>query len=214
VRTRLLPTLFAVVSVVFCYGWLVNTNALAQSTLSKIEPYATYSMLRPNLPSGATSRWVDAPIEPVGQFVLGNVLGWNGGTTFNFTRSFGITADFSGYYRSFKADVDGESITAHLNLHTFLFGPTFTKKGERLTPYARTLVGVGRGHADATVDSKLEGTATGFVGSVGGGLNVAVNPHIALRAIQFDFFPARYAPDKLWFNSVRWGTGVVFYLSH
>lgn len=102
--------------------------------MARVEVYGGYSLLRPNLPAKIGGG--DPSVEKLAEFVLGNVLGWNGGATVNLGRSVGITADVSGYYKSIDARVEGSDVQASARLHSFLFGPRFTRRGERVRPFA------------------------------------------------------------------------------
>jgi len=189
---------------------LLSSAAQAQE-LPRIEAYGSYSLLRPNLPSVGD----DPAIEAVGEFVLSNVLGWNAGATVNITNSFGITADFAGYYKSIDTRIEGADAEAHLKLHTFLFGPRFVRPGERLRPFAQALFGVGRARAELELDAEFfDESVSTFAASIGGGLDILVHRNVAVRAIQFDYFPVRHSNgDTLTFNNFRWGSGVVFQIS-
>jgi len=200
----------------FCFLasiWLLTPAAEAQQALPRVETYGGYSLLRPNLPASIGDG--DPAAEKLGEFVLGNILGWNAGATINVGRSLGITADFAGYYKSIDAEIEGRGVQASGKLHTFLFGPRFIHSGERLRPFAQALFGFGRLSGKAEVDSDSETVKkTGFAAAAGGGLDVVVHRNVAIRAIQFDYFPVRNSNgETLTFNNVRWGTGVVIYLS-
>ena len=176
---------------------------------SAVQVYGGYSLLHPNLPDfgdPSTSRAVED--------VLGNMSGWNGGLTVGLTKSVGITADFSGYYKNLNTTFDGSSIDVNLRAYTFLFGPQFQKQGEKLRPFARVLFGAAHGSAKATVDGDTgEGSRTVFAASVGGGVDVKVAERVAIRAAQLDYYPFRSSEGGgLTFNNFRFGAGVVFYL--
>lgn len=185
----------------------------AQDSLARVEVYGGYSLLRPNLPAKLGGG--DASTEKLAEFVLGNVLGWNGGATVNLGRSIGITADLSGYYKSIDARVEGSDLQANARLHTFLFGPRFTRRGERVRPFAHALFGFGRVSGSARKDRESESISkTGFAAAAGGGVDFVVHKNVSIRAIQFDYFPVRNSNgETLTFNNVRWGTGVVINLS-
>lgn len=194
----------------FCIIIFFTATAHAQLTSTRLEAYGGYSLLRPNLPKNIGGS--DPSVEQLGQTLLGNVLGWNGGLTANITNSFGVTADLSGYYK--KLDIDDEDVHANLKLHTFLFGPRFTRRGETVRPFAHALFGFGHASAKLREDSDSENLSrTLFAAAVGVGLDIAVRPNFAIRVIQFDYFPVRNSETKsLTFQNIRWGTGVVFYL--
>jgi len=86
----------------------------------------------------------------------------------------GIVGDFGGYH----ASPGGVS----LNTYTFLFGPRIiVHNPTKFTPFVQFLAGA----AHLTTGSG-GGSTTNFAYSVGGGVDVAVLPHLALRP-QLDY---------------------------
>jgi hypothetical protein len=187
----------------------VAPKASAQES-SRIQVYGGYSLLHPKLPAFDSDPAVSRTVESL----LGNLSGWNSGITVGLTNTFGVTADFSGYYKNFKTTIDGSHFDANLRAYTFLFGPQFQKNGEQLRPFARALFGVAHGSAKATVDGESgKGTKSVFAASIGGGLDVKVSDRVAIRAAQLDYYPFRTSEGGgLTFNNFRFGAGVVFYL--
>ena len=115
----------------------------------------------------------------------GNFHGWNASVTGNVTKRFGVMADFSGHYGS----ESGGPILVKQNAHSFLFGPRFSFRGKRLTPFVYALFGATRFEERAIISGqRLSNSGTGFSSAVGGGLDVKVNDRIAIRAFQIDYF--------------------------
>ena len=187
--------------------------AWAQDEAPRVEVFGGYSILRPNIPAdiGGSGADGEAAAE-IGEFALGNVLGWGADVTVNINQTFGITADFSGHYKSLDVSFEGDRVDASADLHTFLFGPKFTMRNERVSPFVHALFGVGRVGASGRVNGdSSEFDKTGFAASVGGGVDVLAHPNVAVRAIVFDYFPFRNRNgDTFTFNNVRWRSGVVF----
>jgi len=209
IHSRKTKTTFAVHVVAVLSILLVAAKASAQEP-PRIQLYGGYSLLHPNLPDFDSDPAVSRTVETL----LGNLSGWNSGITVGLTRSFGVTADFSGYYKNMNTTVDGSRFDANLRAYTFLFGPQFQKNGEQLRPFVRALFGVAHGSAKATVDGESgEGTKSVFAASIGGGLDVKVADRVAIRAAQLDYYPFRTSEGGgLTFNNFRFSTGVVFYL--
>jgi hypothetical protein len=179
----------------------------------RIQAYGGYSFLHPNLPTFDSDPETSRNIESL----LGNLSGWNGGVTVGMTKNFGITADFSGYYKNINTTLDGTEFDTKLRAYTFLFGPQFQKNGEQLRPFVRALFGLARGTAKAKIDgeSVAQASRNVFAGSLGGGLDVRVSSRIAIRAAQLDYYPFRSSEGGgLTFNNFRFGAGIVYYLSH
>lgn len=105
-----------------------------------------------------------------------NANGFNTAATTNFSRWFGVTADLSGAYKS----VSGVSARTYM----YTFGPTFSARRDRLTPFVHFLAG--GFHASASVPGFSTST-NGFAMMLGGGLDFKVSDHFAVRAIQPDW---------------------------
>ena len=118
-----------------------------------------------------------------------NANGWNAAANGNVNRWFGVTADFSGAYKNGG------------HLYTYMFGPTFSARTERVTPFAHALFG------GATAGG-AGGGANAFAMAFGGGLDVKAGNHLALRLVQADWLLLRSGgfADK---KNVRVSTGLV-----
>ena len=137
----------------------------------------------------------------------GNFHGWNSSVTGNVTRRFGIVADFSGHYGSENLG----STLVKQDAHSFLFGPRFSFRGKRVAPFVYALVGVTRFHESATISGqKLSQADSGFSSALGGGLDVRVNDHVAIRAFQLDYFRPNFFGEA--HNRGRLAFGVVLHL--
>jgi len=123
------------------------------------------------LPASAQS--VDASLS-YSYFRLGgsggiNQNGASGSVAYNPNRWLGIVGDFGGYH----ASPGGTS----LNTYTYLFGPRLSLRNPSgFTPFAQALLGGSR----ITVGSG-GGSSDQFAYSVGGGVDVKMLPHLALR---------------------------------
>ena len=86
-------------------------------------------------------------------------------------------------------------------MYTYMFGPTFTARTKRVTPFVHALFGganIGGG-----------GDSGGaFSMALGGGLDVNAGSHVALRAVQADWLMLHSGGDTLSKN-VRVSTGLV-----
>ena len=137
----------------------------------------------------------------------GNFHGWNAAVMGNVTTRFGIVADFSGHYGS---ELDG-AILIKKDGHSFLFGPRFSFRGKRLTPFVYALFGATRFHESATISGQhLSDSDTGFSSALGGGLDVKVNDRVAIRAFQIDYFRPNFFGEA--HNRGRLAFGVVLHL--
>jgi hypothetical protein len=104
-----------------------------------------------------------------------NQNGISGSVAYKPIPYLGIVGDFGGYH----ASPGGTS----LNTYTFLFGPRLILHNPtKVTPFVQFLAG----GAHLTAGSG-GGSVTNFAYSVGGGVDVGVLPHLALRP-QLDYF--------------------------
>ena len=137
----------------------------------------------------------------------GNFHGWNASVTGNITKRFGIVADFSGHYGS---ELDG-SVVIQEDAYSILFGPRFSFRRKRLTPFAYAVFGATRFHESAIISGqKLSDSDTGFSSALGGGLDVKVNNRVAIRAFQLDYFRPNFFGES--HNRGRLAFGVVLHL--
>lgn len=103
-----------------------------------------------------------------------NQNGISGSIAYNPNRWLGIVGDFGGYH----ASPGGVS----LNTYTYLFGPRLSLRNpSNFTPFAQALLGGSR----ITVGSG-GGSSNQFAYSVGGGVDLGLLPHLALRP-QLDY---------------------------
>jgi opacity protein-like surface antigen len=149
----------------------------------KAEVFGGYQFLHLGLPSGVPSQ---------------NMNGWNASLTGNFNKWFGVTADFSGDYKTISG-VD-------VRTYTYTFGPTVAYRQGPITPFFHALFGGAHFSASALGTS---GSDNGFAMYVGGGVDAKVAPHIAVRLGQADWLYYRVSGVNQ-SNSVRYSAGVVF----
>ena len=161
----LLPALFA-------YGsnWNASERSKGLNRMKKL----TFLLLALSvfaIPSRAQS--VDASLS-YSYFRLGgsggiNQNGVSGSVAYNPNRWLGIVGDFGGYHAS--------PFGVSLNTYTYLFGPRLTLRNpSKINPFAQALFGGSR----ITVGSG-GGSNNQFAYSVGGGVDIGLLPHLALR---------------------------------
>lgn len=128
-----------------------------------------------------------------------NFNGWNASVAGNFTKSFGVAADFSGAYKT----ISGVSVKAH----TYTFGPVVSLNHDgTFNPFVHALFG--GAHLNASV-SGSGGSTDGFAMLMGGGVDAKVAPRIAVRLIQADWVYL-HVQGQSFSNNVRISSGVVF----
>ena len=122
----------------------------------------------------------------------------------NFSKNFGVVADFAYHKKEFEQlgpDID-------FSTFSFLFGPRFVARGDRVEGFAHaTIGGVRRKVEDFDSDTDL---ALGL----GGGVDIRVSRSFAVRLFQLDYVPFRdrnlVTLDKEWRHNIKVGVGVTF----
>jgi hypothetical protein len=117
--------------------------------------------------------------------------GWEGQGTFNFTRHLGVTADVAGDYRTLASiSLLGVTASANQRLYTYLFGPTVTGNFGRASVFGHALFGQAHSSLGAGITLPIIGgistgltSANAFAMAFGGGVDIGVSRHFAIRAI-------------------------------
>lgn len=125
-----------------------------------------------------------------------NQNGISGSLAYNPNRWLGLVGDFGGYH--------GSPSGASLNTYTFLFGPRITVRNPtKVNPFAQALFGGSRLTAGYGGQS---GSSNQFAFSVGGGVDIGLLPHLALRP-QLDYVGLRNSGNTA--NCTRVSLGFV-----
>jgi len=159
------------------------------------------------LPTAVVSQQVETPKATVfgGYAYLRNggnhTNGWDGQATFNLNRYLGITADIGGNYRTIVSVSPLPSVSASVNqsVYTFLFGPTLTANFGRSAVFGHALFGAARASSSAGFNIPIIGgittglnSATAFAMAFGGGVDIGVSRHFAIRAAQVDYIRTQF----------------------
>src|SRR5712692_3867206 len=141
-----------------------------------------------------------------------NVNGWNASLGVNLNRWFGLVSDFGGHYGSFSATLPlpiivptcvpiGCAIQTSENdkYHSFLFGPQFSLRAKKLTPFVHALFGGTRVNQSGTTTFLLppppipppltfnfSNSTTNFTFAGGGGADYKFTEKFAWR-VQADY---------------------------
>jgi hypothetical protein len=171
--------------------------ASAQVT-PKLEIAGAYSYVRSNLVSADGCCF--------------SMQGGTGSVAYNVSRSIGLVGEVGGY-RSSNAKDTG----LNLRVYSYVFGPRYSfRKHERVTPFVHLLLG--GGHAggslyNGTSSTPGLGSHNAFTMVTGGGIDVNLNRHVALRVLQADYFFSKFRNNTNDHqNNLRLSFGVVFRL--
>ncbi len=156
---------------------------------------------------GADYNYVHAngPPGECGCFAMNGGNAWGG---YRLTNEVSAVAEFSAQHAG-NINGSGEDLT----LFSYLFGPRYTfRKSDRWQPFGEFLLG------GARATGTFEPSATGGSGAynsfsfvTGGGLDVHLNRHFDLRAIDADYYFTRFPNGvNTRQNNLRISAGLVF----
>jgi outer membrane protein OmpA-like peptidoglycan-associated protein len=142
-----------------------------------------------------------------------NTHGLTGALAGNVNRWFSLVADFGAYrIKDLPPAVTGSA-------YTYLFGPQFSRRGERWTPFIHALFGAAR-LADIQASTIPTGSAffnrsfsqNSFATALGGGLDANINKHVGIRIFQFEYLLTKFTDggdNKQ--NNLRASAGLVLH---
>ena len=179
--------------------FIFGVTAMAQEAAEtpKVEFGLNYSYSRIN-PGGALSSY--------------NTNGGFGTIQYNFSKSFGVVADLGATY---AGNISG--VPVNNTSFEYLFGPRYTWRHSRFSPYVQTLFGGDRFSNGLNPGSNFPVLGTSqnnFAAAFGGGLDVTLTEHVALKPIQVDYLMTQFAPGSgianTVANNIRYSAGIVF----
>jgi outer membrane protein OmpA-like peptidoglycan-associated protein/opacity protein-like surface antigen len=189
---RVLAMLPAMIAVLFTFATLA---AAQDQPVPKWELYGGYSFLYPH--SDVHGQLPGAALPFPGTRLESNPRGAGASLTYDFNHWFGLTLDTSTHWGSGEATIArriDDAAFSNLSL-----GPKITFRSNHFSPFLEVLVGDHRLMPDAFHDiDKL-----GFM--FGGGLDVNLSRHVALRLIRADYVLSsyRYAPSGVPTTDIR-----------
>ena len=119
---------------------------------------------------------------------------------FDFTRHFGVTADFSGNSKQLAGfSALGFSAGTQEHMYDMLFGPTVTGYFGKSSVFGHALFGVALSSLNAGVSAPIVGgfsapldSSNAFAMAFGGGIDIGLSRHFAIRAAQVDFIRTNF----------------------
>ena len=178
---RMLPAVVAV------FGMFTALAAAQDPPAPKWEIYGGYSFL---YPGGNIHGQLPGALLPISSRMESNPRGAGASLTYNFNHWFGMTLDTSTHWGSGETGLANRiDDVAFSNLS---FGPKITFRHKHVTPFFEVLVGDHRLMPDAFHDIDKLGVM------FGGGLDINLSRHVALRLIRADyvFSTYRYTPPN------------------
>jgi hypothetical protein len=152
-------------------------------------------------------------VNPGGALNSYNANGGSAYAEYNFNKVFGLVADMGGTYTGTVNGFPLDSTT-----FDYLFGPRFNLRHSRYTFYVQTLVGgerLSNGLNPGAAFPFLAASQNDFAAALGGGVDVALTNHIAVKPIQVEYLMSEVSPaGPLNFvqNNLRYSAGLVFRL--
>jgi hypothetical protein len=145
-----------------------------------------------------------------GQCGCFNMNGGSSEVAFHAFRALSVVADLTGE----RANTIGAGAGNDLSLVVFAVGPRFSHRfaGGKFTPFVQGLVGVAHGFDGLFpgTGGSLAGAASARAVVAGGGLDLTINRHIAIRAIQADYLRTQLPNGQgNQQNLLRVGAGIV-----
>lgn len=200
-----IASLFTALPVTIAVLFLFATVAAAQDQPApKWELYGGYSFFDPG--ANVTGQLPGA-LLPITSRLESNPRGAGASVTYNFNRWFGLSLDTSTHWGSGEIGIAKRiDDTGFSNLS---FGPKITFRHEHFSPFLEVLVGDHRLMPDAFHDVDKLGVM------FGGGLDINLSRHVALRLIRADYVLSnyRYGPPAVASTDIRGlraQTGLVF----
>jgi len=212
---------------------LLTASVATAADSPKMEAFLGYNWVRfspesPNLPNFSGLPTFD-------------LNGGNGQLVYNFTPEFGAVLDIGAVHAGSVFGI-GNNITNHGVDHTlvdFVIGPRYTfRRHSRWMPFAQALFGGARASSSTgitllqggaiwpppgiilppgtvqPIGATLQAERTGFAMLLGGGLDIKVSKHIALRPVGADYYlvrlPSFVTGNDTNKNHFRYSAGVNF----
>ena len=175
---RVLAILPAMIAVLCMFA---TRGAAQDQPAPKWELYGGYSFFQPG---ADVNGQLPGALFPISSRMEANPRGVGLSATYDFNRWFGLTLDTSTHWGSGESGLQKRIDDAALS--TLSFGPKVTFRSKHFAPFLEFLVGDHRLMPDAFHDiDKL-----GFM--VGGGLDINLSRHVALRLIRADYVYSNY----------------------
>jgi outer membrane protein OmpA-like peptidoglycan-associated protein len=189
---RVLAMLTATIAMLFTFAALA---AAQDQPAPKWELYGGYSYLYPN--ADIHGQLPGALLPLPGTNLESNPRGAGASITYDFNNWFGLTLDTSTHWGSGEGGLPKRIDDAAFS--NLSFGPKVTFRHEHFAPFVEVLVGDHRLMPDAFHDIDKLGVM------LGGGIDVNLSRHVALRLIRADYVMSsyRYAPSGVPTTDIR-----------
>jgi len=150
-------------------------------------------------------------VNPGGSLSSYNANGGYGYAEYNINRVLGVVGELG---ENHVGTISGVSFGN--NTFEYLFGPRFNWRHSRFTPYVQALVGGERysNGLNPATGTPLLTSQNNFAAALGGGLDVTLTNHIAIKPVQVEWLTTQLSGSastlKYVQNNLRYSAGVVF----
>jgi hypothetical protein len=175
-------------------------SACAQDDFPRVEVAVGYSLVR---------------LSTTGVLEQFTQQGGSANAALNVNRNLGLVFDMGGYNNN---NIRGFNVNN--TMFTYLVGPRFTARGDRMSLFANALVGgahisgtaAGNFGPSSSPINQIEESNNSLAFLIGGGLDIGVSKHFALRPAQFDYLLTRFNPGSQseTQNNLRYSAMMVF----
>jgi hypothetical protein len=131
--------------------------------------------------------------------VIPNLTGGVGQFAFYPSKWLGVVGEVSG-----AADTDGRGSA----MYAYMGGPRATLRHGRIQPYAQVLIGGSHLSNSGVQQGSGPASANSFAAAVGGGVDLKIVHHFAIRLIQVDYLFTHFTGATQ--NNLRLSSGFVF----
>jgi opacity protein-like surface antigen len=188
---------------------LVAGSAAAQETPWS-ELFFGYTLIHAN---GGSSSSIEAARQLGGSVAQQSFTG-SGSSTINIHgASFNLAGNLNSWI-GIVADVGAGSIDESGlsgNVFTYMFGPRISyRHNDRFTPFGQVLVGGARLRVNVPSSGSSNTTLNAWAIALGGGLDVKLSSHFAIRAVQAEYLMTRFNSQRQ--NNARVSAGLVLRL--
>jgi len=157
-------------------GLLLLTSGIARASCDNFQPVevgGAYDYVRVNTGMTVKSGSGSSTAIPVL-----NLNGWGAEVVYNPACVFGIVAEFGGTYGTTSFSIPDPNLTTHV--YSYVFGPRLNlRNASPFTPFAEALFG--GAHVSFSVPNLGSITQNGFEGNFGGGVDINLGDHWAIR---------------------------------
>ncbi len=143
--------------------------------------------------------------------------GFNADFGLNLRKNISVVADFGTGFKTIPTTIELVPVDVKVKLYPILFGPRFSVRSGKVTPFAEALAGFAHLSLGASaLGTSYSESRNKFAMAFGGGLDVNATDRIAIRLAKFDYLMVRFTENvggvdlSETLNNLRLSTGIVF----